>query len=116
MEWKCKADDRYVSVSADNGLVAEMKANGEAFGPKYTVLSKLYENGACLEVVEQNGQAMLIDKETGYIIAQDIPGKWAELRPHIGHELYMGDFCCGECIFVECVECGMLIYDCTWYE
>lgn len=116
MVWKCRVDDRYVSISLVDDTIDEMKKNGEKFGPRYTVLSKLYENGAHPEVVMQNGQGTLIDKNTGFVIAQDRPGKWAELRPHIGHELYMGDFCGGQLIYVECVECRSLIYDCAWNE
>ena len=118
MEWKCKVDDRYVTFVHDDGhgRIAEMKARGEKFGPRYTLISKLYENKAKLEVVERNGHGTLIDKNTGWVIAQDQPGKWAELRPHIGHQLYMGDHCCGKLIFVECVKCSDYIYDCTWYE
>ena len=80
------------------------------------MLAKLYQNGACPEVVERNGQGTLIDKKTGFVISQDQPGKWAELHPHIGHKLYMGDHCFGELIFVECIECNMYIYDCAWNE
>ena len=52
MKWKCKVDDRYVTFTLDDGRIAEMKKRGEKFGPRYTVISKLYENKAQLEVVE----------------------------------------------------------------
>ncbi|MBO6209761.1 MAG: hypothetical protein J6N99_03615, partial [Schwartzia sp.] len=77
-----------------------MKKRGEKFDPRYTVVSKLYKNKAQLEVVERDGQGTLIDKNMGWVIAQDQPRKWAELRPHIGHQLYMGDHCCSELIYV----------------
>ena len=66
MKWKCKVDDRYVTFTLDDGRIAEMKKRGEKFGPRYTVISKLYENKAQLEVVERNGQGTLIDKNTGW--------------------------------------------------
>ncbi len=34
---------------------------------------------------------------------------------HVGHKLYLGDHCCEELIYVECVECGEYIYDCAYY-
>ena len=101
MKWRYKVTDRYVQVGIDDGRISSMKERGEEFGPQYTVLSKLYEKDARL---------------TGLVVAQDKPGEWAELRPHIGHRLEMGDHCCEELIYVECVDCNLYIYDRAWYE
>lgn len=116
MKWRCRVDDRYIVIGVDDGRIAGMKARGENFGPKYTELAELYHKDARLAVVLRDGQGTLIEVDTGRIVAQDRPGRWAELRPHIGHELYIGDHCCEELIYVECVECGDYIYDCAWYE
>lgn len=116
MVWKCKVDDRYIQFVDDDGRIAGMRARGEKFGPKYTALAELYHKKARLAVVKRDGQGTLIEAETGRIVAQDRPGRWAELRPHIGHELYVGDHCCEELIYVECVECDEYIYDCVYYE
>ena len=116
MKWKCEADDRYIKFTLDDGRIAGMRERGEKFGPRYKVLSELYHKKAQLAVVERDGQGTLIEVETGRIVTQDRPGRWAELRPHIGHELYVGDHCCEELIYVECVECDEYIYDCVYYE
>lgn len=116
MKWRYKVTERYVQIGIDDGRISGMKERGEEFGPNYTTLSKLYEKNARLAVVERDGMGTLIDTETGRVVAQDEPGKWAELRPHIGHTLEMGDHCCEELIYVECVQCGEYIYDCAWYE
>lgn len=116
MVWKCKVTDRYIQYVDDDGRIAGMRERGEAFGPHYAVLSVLYHKKARLAVVEKDGLGTLVEAKTGRVVAQDVPGKWAELRPHIGHKLYVGDHCCEELIYVECVECGEYIYDCVWYE
>ena len=116
MKWKYEADDRYIKITLDDGRIAGMRARGEKFGPKYTALAELYHKKAKLAVVLRDGRGTLIEKETGRIVAQDVPGKWAELRPHVGHELYFGDHVCEELIYVECVECEEYIYDCAYYE
>lgn len=117
MKWKCEADDRYIKFTLDDGRISEVREGEEAlFGPHYAVLAELYHKKARLRVVEKDGLGTLIEAETGRIVSQDVPGKWAELRPHIGHKLYVGDHCCEELIYVECVECGEYIYDCVWYE
>ncbi len=116
MVWKCKVTDRYIQYVDDDDRIAGMRERGEEFGPKYTALAELYHKKARLTVVENDGLGTLIEAETGRVVAQDVPGKWAELRPHIGHELYMGDFCFEDLIYVECVHCRTLIYDRPWYE
>lgn len=116
MKWRLKADDRYVVIGLDEGRIAGMRERGEKFGPKYTALAELYHKNARLAVVKRDGHGTLIEAATGRIVAQDRPGKWAELLPHIGHELYVGDHACEELIYVECVECDEYIYDCVWYE
>ncbi|MBP5199069.1 MAG: hypothetical protein J6Z82_00255 [Schwartzia sp.] len=116
MKWRYKVTDRYVQVGIDDGRISSMKERGEEFGPQYTVLSRLYEKEARLEIVERDGQGTLVEAETGLVVAQDKPGEWAELRPHIGHRLEMGDHCCEELIYVECVDCNLYIYDRAWYE
>jgi len=116
MKWKCEADDRYIKFTLDDGRIAGMRERGEAFGPHYAVLSVLYHKKARLAVVEKDGLGTLVEAKTGRVVAQDVPGKWAELRPHVGHELYIGDFCGEDLIYVECVSCRTLIYDRPWYE
>ena len=101
MKWTCETDDRYIKFT---------------FGPHYAVLSVLYHKKARLAVVEKDGLGTLVEAETGRVVAQDVPGKWAELRPHVGHELYIGDFCGEDLVYVECVPCRTLIYDRPWYE
>ncbi len=91
MVWKCKVMDRYIQYVDDDGRIAGTRERGEAFGDKYTALAELYHKKARLAVVERDGPGTLIEAETGRIVAHDRPGRWTELRPHIGHELYMGD-------------------------
>lgn len=116
MKWKCKIDDRYVVIALDDGRISGMRERGEAFGPRYSVLAELYHRKAPLAVVKRDGFGTLVEAATGRVVAQDRPGKWAELLPHVGHKLYVGDHCCEELIYVECVECGEYIYDCVYYE
>ncbi len=116
MKWKCEVDDRYIKFTLDDGRTAGMHGREEEVGPHYAALAELYHKKAWLAVVEKDGLGTLIEAETGRVVAQDVPGKWAELRPHIGHELYMGDFCFEDLIYVECVPCNTLIYDRPWYE
>ena len=116
MKWKCEADDRYIKFTLDEGQTADMRGREEEFGPHYAVLAELYRKKARLAVVEKDGLGTLVEAEMGRVVAQDVPGKWAELRPHVGHELYIGDFCGEDLIYVECVPCRTLIYDRPWYE
>ena len=116
MKWKCEADDRYIKFTLDDGRTADMRGREAEFGPHYAVLSELYHKKARLAVVEKDGLGTLVEAKTGRVVAQDVSGEWAELRPHIGHELYMGDFVGEELIYVECVPCRTLIYDRPWYE
>ncbi len=116
MKWRYRVDDRYVVIGLDDGRISGMKERGEEFGPNYTALAELYHKEAKLAVVMRDGKGTLVEAKTGRIVAQDRPGHWAELRPHIGHELYIGDHCCEELIYVECMKCGDYIYDCAWYE
>lgn len=116
MAWKCEETEREIKLFWDDGFIAEMEARGEKLGDQYQVMAELYKKHARLSVVEKDGRGTLIETETGRVIAQDEPGKYANFRPHIGHELYMSDFCAGELIFVECVPCRTMIYDCPWNE
>ncbi len=116
MKWKCEADDRYIKFTLDDGQTADMRGREEEFGPHYAVLAELYRKKARLAVVEKDGLGTLVEAGTGRVVSQDVPGKWAELRPHVGHELYIGDFCGEDLIYVECVSCRTLIYDRPWYE
>ena len=42
-----------MTFTLDDGRISGMKKRGEKFGPRYTVISKLYENKAKLESLAQ---------------------------------------------------------------
>ena len=86
MKWKCEADDRYIKFTLDDGQTADMRGREEEFGPHYAVLAELYRKKARLAVVEKDGLGTLVEAGTGRVVLQDVPGKWAELRPHVGHD------------------------------